>query len=289
MSRNFKFALALLVGLFISPMLGGCASTVQPGNVGILVSKVGDNRGVSKITVTTGLVFVGPMESLYQFPIYMQNKVWTSDKGEDAEKEESLTFNSVEGSQLHADVAIQYTFEAEKVPQIFQQLHKSPEQIRDVFLRGRVRDAINKHSSKMSAVACVGRDMQKLLDESMATLKAELDPMGIKVDLLTFPNGIRADQKIAAMINAVVEAEQRAKEQEQKVKEAVAKAQQEVALAEGEAKATLTRAKAQAEANRMVSGSITPQIIQIEKIKKWDGKTPTVLGGGSLVQVPLPN
>ena len=47
-----------------------------------------------------------------------------------------------------------------------------------------------------------------------------------------------------------------------------------VATAEGNAQAMLTSAKAEAESNRMKQVTLTPLLLQLEYINKWDGKLP---------------
>ena len=54
-------------------------------------------------------------------------------------------------------------------------------------------------------------------------------------------------------------------------------ARQKVAQATGEAEAVQTRAKA--EANRLLTQSLTPQLMECRKLEKWDGKLPQVTGG----------
>lgn len=48
--------------------------------------------------------------------------------------------------------------------------------------------------------------------------------------------------------------------------------------ANAEAEALIIAAQAQAEANEILSKSITPEILEIEKYEKWDGKLPTYVG-----------
>jgi hypothetical protein len=52
------------------------------------------------------------------------------------------------------------------------------------------------------------------------------------------------------------------------------------AQAEGEAQATLTRAKAQSEANTQLAQSLTPELIRYQQLQRWDGKLPVFSGGG---------
>jgi len=47
------------------------------------------------------------------------------------------------------------------------------------------------------------------------------------------------------------------------------------------------RAEAEAEYNKKLAESISPNLIEYEKIKKWNGQTPNVVGsGGGLIIQP---
>ena len=50
-------------------------------------------------------------------------------------------------------------------------------------------------------------------------------------------------------------------------------------VAEAEAEALIIAAKAEAEANELLSKSITPEILEMEKYKKWNGEMPKYVGG----------
>ena len=66
---------------------------------------------------------------------------------------------------------------------------------------------------------------------------------------------------------------------ENQVKTAEAQAKIKIATAEGNAQAMLTAAKAEAEANSLKQKTITPMLLQLEWINKWNGKLPeTMLG-----------
>ena len=49
-------------------------------------------------------------------------------------------------------------------------------------------------------------------------------------------------------------------------------------VARADAQATLTRAKAQAEANRTLAQSLTAELIDYQQIQRWDGKLPRYTG-----------
>lgn len=62
---------------------------------------------------------------------------------------------------------------------------------------------------------------------------------------------------------------------EQRAQRAVYVAQE----AEQEAEATVNRAKGQAESQRLLRETLTPELLQKQAIEKWDGHFPQVLGG----------
>ena len=53
--------------------------------------------------------------------------------------------------------------------------------------------------------------------------------------------------------------------------------------AQGEADALKIQAEAQAEANRILSKSITDNLVEYKKIEKWDGKMPYATGSNAII------
>ena len=60
-------------------------------------------------------------------------------------------------------------------------------------------------------------------------------------------------------------------------------AQAEIEIAKAEAEALKIAAEGEAEANKIVSNSITSKIIENKLAETWDGKMPTVVGNGSYI------
>src|SRR5438093_900611 len=58
--------------------------------------------------------------------------------------------------------------------------------------------------------------------------------------------------------------------------------QAKVAEAEGDAQAILVKAKAQAEANKLLQEALTPLLIQNKAIERWNGTLPQFTGGGAV-------
>lgn len=96
------------------------------------------------------------------------------------------------------------------------------------------------------------------------------------------------EQKLVAeqnKIKAATENEQRVAAAEADAAEAKARAEGEAESlkikAEGEAAAIKAKADAEAEANKKIRESITSELIDYNKIEKWNGQQPNVVGGGS--------
>ncbi|MGB5594608.1 MAG: SPFH domain-containing protein [Crocosphaera sp.] len=64
-------------------------------------------------------------------------------------------------------------------------------------------------------------------------------------------------------------------------------AEQDAETAKKEAEAMITKARGQAESQKLLRQSLNPQLLQKQAIEKWDGRFPTVMGGNGTL--PLIN
>ena len=296
-----KKIVSVIAGIVAISTFTGC-DRVEPGYVGIKVNQWGTQKGVNDFPLVTGGVFYNPItEDIYKFPTFMQNAVWDRERGsKESPGDDSVTFNSIEGAVVNADIALAYTFVADKVPQIFVEFRQDPEVITHGFMRNEINNAFNRVASTMKASDIFGERKQYLLDNVKSNLNAQLGPKGFKFELISFHGGLRVDQSVQARINAVLEASQRAIEAETKVKQSKAEADQviekargekesNIAKAEGEARSIALKAEAQSKANLVLAQSLTPTLVQYEALQRWDGKLPVYNGGGVVPFVNIGN
>jgi len=266
--------LVLLSLLAVSSI--GC-TRVDPGNIGLKVNMYGTDRGVDDVTLETGRVWYNPItEDVYTFPTYMQNAIWTKDEIEESPEDESITFNSIEGAVVNADIAISYQILPEHVKDIFTELRQDAEYIKDVYVRSKTRDAFSRHASKMKVVDIFGSKKEELLSAVKEDLGSTMP--GFKFDMVTFVGGLRVDPLVEQSISSTIQATQRAIEAENKVKQSTAEAQQKVEEARGLAESILLEAKARSEANEILTKSLSPALLQYESLQRWDGVLPKVTG-----------
>ncbi len=267
----------MLLGLLlmVAPGCAGC-TRVEPGYVGIKVNMYGTQKGVEDFPLLAGRVWYNPFtEEVYTYPTFMQNMSWT--------EREAITFNSIEGSSITADVGVNYTLNAEQVPHLFIEFRQDINAITHGYLRNQVRDAFGRVAGTYKAIEIFGEKKQSLLDAVKADLIHKLKEKGFVLDTVSFMSAPRADERVMQSINSVIEATQKAIEAENKVRQVEAEAMQDVAKAEGKAKSILTEAKAQAEANKLLTESITPELVRYRMLEKWDGVAPRFVGADASI------
>lgn len=143
------------------------------------------------------------------------------------------------------------------------------------------------------------QELNEALDEY---LKQKFEPYGIIIDTVNFTS-ISTDDETQAAIQKKVNAQQElelanieaktAKVQADKDKEvaliaaeqekekASIQAEQAKIDAEGKAEAIKIKAEAEAEANRKIAESLTPELIEKQKIDKWNGEVPKIQGSNT--------
>jgi regulator of protease activity HflC (stomatin/prohibitin superfamily) len=253
------------VGLFFTvTLLFFSCERIDAGHVGVKVNQYGDNKGVDDVVAVTGMVFYNPFTTaIYEFPTFIQHKEY---KGEN-----SFIVNSKDGSEFNVSPIMNYSVQREKVPAIFSKYRRPLEDIEEGFLKTAVYDAFRLATNKYTADELISNraifevEVRRLLD-------GQLLKEGFVINQFTsnliYPETFK--KSIEAKNNAV----QAALRAENEVKTAEAQAKIKVATAEGNAQAMLTSAKAEAESNRMKQVTLTPLLLQLEYINKWDGKLP---------------
>ena len=262
--KMVKSILAGVVGFFLLIFLFMSCERIDAGHVGVKVNQYGDNKGVDDVVAVTGMVFYNPFTTkVYEFPTYIQHKEYKD--------ENSFVVNSKDGSEFSVSPIMNYSVQRDKVPSIFSKYRRPLEDIEEGFLKTAVYDAFRLATNKYTADELISNravfevEVRRLLD---AQLLKEGFIINQFTSNLVYPETFK--KSIEAKNNAV----QAALRAENEVKTAEAQAKIKVATAEGNAQALLTSAKAEAEANRMKQQTLTPLLIQLEYVQKWDGKLP---------------
>jgi regulator of protease activity HflC (stomatin/prohibitin superfamily) len=255
---------ASIIGFILLVVLFNSCERIDAGHVGVKVNQYGDNKGVDDVVAVTGMVFYNPITTkVYEFPTFIQHKEYKGDN--------SFIVNSKDGSEFSVSPIMNYSVQREKVPAIFSKYRRPLEDIEEGFLKTAVYDAFRLATNKYTADELISNravfevEVRRLLDNSLLKEGFVINQF---TSNLVYPETFK--RSIEAKNNAV----QAALRAENEVKTAEAQAKIKVATAEGNAQALLTSAKAEAEANSLKQKTLTPLLLQLEYINKWDGKLP---------------
>lgn len=282
----------LLLLAILAFTLSGC-DKVPAGNVGVKVYLLGGDKGVDTEELSPGRYWIGINEELYLFPTFTQNYTWTREPDETGNEDESITFQTIEGLSVNADVGISYRIEPEKVPDIFQKYRKGVAEITDVYLRNMVRDALVVAASNKKIESVYGAGKAELVREVEEKVREQVKPIGINVERIYWAGDLRLPNTVTASINSKIQATQMAEQRRNEVEQAKAEAEKARQTAQGEADARLLLAEAEAKAIRVKGEALAnnPKLVEWSAIEKWNGTLPQFTGGGAIpfINVPTTN
>lgn len=283
--KKLKSILILLLSIII---FVSC-SKVPAGNVGIKFYLLGKDKGVSYDVLKPGRYWIGINKELFLFPTQNQTKIWTADIREGSKNDDDFNFQSKEGLKLSASVSIEYRVKPEDVPRIFETYKTGLLEVTNKVLRNSLRDAFNMASSTRTAERIYGEGKIGFMNSVDSIAKMEAIERGITIVDVFLIGNIIVPETITLALNAKMEATQKAQQRENELRQTEAEAKKVIAEAEGRAIALLAVAEAEAKANRIISRSLTPSLIEYEKLKKWDGRVPMVTGSGAATIIDLRN
>lgn len=246
---------------------------IPPGNVGVLYDK---GRGVLPRVLGEGLNLTIPFwQKVQLFDARLQEYTMTSTVDEGAvRRDDALDAPTSDGQQVKVDATVLFKIDKEKAPEIWQTIGTD---YVDKIIRTISRSQIRMIISRYSAPAIYSEKRQ----EAEAVMTQEI------AELLK-PKNILVDK---VLLRAVYFSPEYSKAIEEKVvaEQLVKKAEFEVQQASRAAQAKIAEAKGLAEAQALQKASLTGEYLQLEAIKKWDGKLPQVTGSGSapFINIPL--
>ncbi len=286
--KNIKTLLMLMAILVISAMNTAC-SKVEAGHVGIKVNLLGSDKGVETEVLGVGRYWIGFNEDLYVFPTFQQNVIWTASKTEGSPNNDSFTFQTKEGLEVNADVAMAYSVNPDKVSVLFQKYRKQLDEITHIYLRNIVRDVLVRHASMHDVEYLYGTGKTEFIKAVENEVRIDMAEFGINIDYISIVGTLRLPKNVVDQINLKIEATQRAQQRENELRETEAEVAKALAKSEGEAqvriieaealaKEILIKAQAQANANNLLAKSINTTLVQYKTIEKWDGILPKLTG-----------
>lgn len=279
-------ATAVIIALVVI-VLFVCTVRIPAGYVGVVYNM---NGGISNKTLTQGFHIISPTQNVTTYSIGIEQSYLTASKDGDSNDDESFEVPSNDGKGLTVDMTFTYRYDADRVADTFTRFKgQSGKDVKNSFIKPNIMSWTKEVTAKYSVIDLLGDKRATLNSELTDYLKQKFEPYGIVIESVSLIN-IDPDEETRSAVQKKVNAQQDlelAKIEQQtanvnaeKEKEvAITKANQEKETAQINAEAKLIEAQAQADANRLISHSLTPELIRQQMYDKWDGKLPTVQAG----------
>jgi regulator of protease activity HflC (stomatin/prohibitin superfamily) len=276
----------VIVAVFLLMVIPSMFIYISPGSVGIVVHKLGG--GVDRTPLGPGLHFRNPMTTaIEEYPVFMQTLVLTR-AADGSSGNDEINVNSMEGQPVSMDVSLSFELEETKVPMLYTTFRTDIGTIQHGYVKQAIRQALQEVVGSEEIASILGPKKAETVAHTQALLTRRLSPYGFVVKQFTI-NEIRAPQAVMEAINTKNVMQQQALTAQNELQKNMYQAQGDSIKAAGRAKAITAEAQAQAQANRLLSESITPTLVQYEMAKRWDGKMPQVSGNAvPMLQLPAP-
>ncbi len=174
---------------------------------------------------------------------------------------------------VNATIVLTYALNRGKVSDVHQNVGADFQKIE---IDPQVQEAFKAVSARYTASELI-TERAKVKEEVLKNLQDRLESKGrYNIQDIAITNFA-----FSAEFNKAIEAVQIANQK-------IAQARQELETVKVEAEKQIAEAQARAEAQRLQQQTLTPEILQQEAIKKWDGKLPVyATDGGSFFNIPV--
>ena len=264
--KSKKTALTVVAAIFALILVLQCFTVIPVGCTGV-VKNLGKPSGK---TFDNGLKLKAPF---IQSVDIVDNKT----------QKLPVDANAVSKDLQAVSSTIAVIYKVEPKDSVFIVSHIGANYYVDKILSPAVQETVKAVTAKYTAEGLI-TERAKVGAEIAKGLEEKVKAYGIVIQDFNIENF-----DFSPEFNKAIEAKQVAQQElirvETEQKQLIVKAEAAAKAAEAEAQAILVKAEAQAEANRLLSASITTNLVEYEKIKKWDGNLPQVTGGNAIVDI----
>ena len=254
-------------------------SVISPGNTGVIFNVwTGSLR-----TVPQGIAWRAPwLTQVQSYPTALRTYTMVRRSGEgSASGDDSIDLPTREGQHITQDISVTFNTSEAQAAQVFRAFRGADiSDIEATFIRRTIITTAQNSAGQMSLSEVISARRNDLQDDIQKHLGGELEKMGFHLDKVNL-GASHLPQSLEVQMQQKMAAQQQAQQAEYELQKQQMLAKAEVAKAEGDAQSILVRAKAQAEANRLLQSTLSANLIQSKAIDKWDGVLPQVAGGST--------
>ena len=283
---------AKVVGVIIGLVVIGAAAWavmsgtyVGQGEVGVVYTM---SDGVQDETLSPGFHFVSPFAKVKDYPVAQQQLVLSNnaaDFNEDKLEKDTHVDAPADGGMVKMNMSINYNFMPDRVTDLYERFNGMDG---DQLVESRIKNSILAYIKEVTpqfSVMDIYSDKRAEVGQAITDyLNSKLnDEYGIEISSASIID-VQLDEELQAKVQQKEQAKQDAEKAELDKQTAIAQGEAAKAKAEADAQVTITNAQAEAEANRLVSESITDELIRMTEAEaRMEHGWVTVNGAGSVV------
>ena len=260
----------VIVATIIVAIIGGiftCMSmtSIGQGEVGVVWTSW---EGARQETLSTGMHFVHPLAKITKYPISQQQLV-LSNNPEDYNTKNHADWHidaPANGGTVKMNVTINYNFMTNKIVELYTKFNgMKGETIVENMVQNSIIAYIKEVTPDFGVMEIYSTNRATVSDAITKYLNTKLEKeYGIHVSSALIID-VQLDDVLMAKIQAKEQAKQDAEKAELDKQTALAQAETDKVKAEAKAAVMVEEARGEAEANRLVSQSITPELIQMKE------------------------
>ncbi|MGB5312271.1 MAG: prohibitin family protein [Polyangiales bacterium] len=261
-SRHNLRSLTIFAGLVLG--MTGCTQ-VDAGNLGV-VMKWGE---IQDVALQEGIHFRTPVKTQI---VNISTRVH--------KMEASASASSKDLQVVSTKIALNYRLDASRIVEIFRNVGTRTA-VESTILDPALQESLKKATAQYTAEELITKrqEVKETLAESIRVTLAKSDVLVTELSITDF----QFDPQYQQAVEAKQVAEQRALTARNDLARIKVEAEQEEAKARGTANAMLARAEAEAKAQELLRKTISPEIVYLRAVEKWDGRQPSVVGDGGAI------
>lgn len=283
---------AKVVGVIVGLVVIGAAAWavmsgtyVGQGEVGVVYTM---SDGVQDETLSPGFHFVSPFAKVKDYPVAQQQLVLSNnaaDFNEDKLEKDTHVDAPADGGMVKMNMSINYNFMPDRVTDLYERFNGMDG---DQLVESRIKNSILAYIKEVTpqfSVMDIYSDKRAEVGQAITDyLNSKLnDEYGIEISSASIID-VQLDEELQAKVQQKEQAKQDAEKAELDKQTAIAQGEAAKAKAEADAQVTITNAQAEAEANRLISESITQELIDMKEAEaRMEHGWVTVQGAGSVV------
>lgn len=233
------------------------------------------DKKVVRTIDTPGAGLKAPWEDFIEFDVFSQ-EVTFAGNGDEAPsytggkvsgKAITVNVGGVSGGSTRADIDLSATYSVDesKVSDIYAD-YRSQERFTEQIVQKQLLSIARQVPSEYSAVDFRGAKRGEAEQVILSRLNEKLKDYGVEFTTLTIQD-VRYPESVETALTQIEEANQAAQKAEADKRTAEVNAEKALVEATGVANAQIEKARGEAEANRLLSESLTPAVIELRRIE----------------------